>query len=152
MASKHFRAGVVIVVRHPDQPLVMAFERADTPGSWQLPQGGLRTGETPVEGAWRELHEETALDDLTVVLRAEHPEWLAYEWPAEVQAAQGGSHARIGQVQKWFFFEARSADVAPVPDGREFTAWRWVEPQWLVQHVAAWRRPPYERVLVSPVL
>ena len=60
MAGPHFRAGVVAVVRR-DDGLVMAFERADLPGQWQLPQGGLEAGESPVEAAWRELAEETGL-------------------------------------------------------------------------------------------
>jgi hypothetical protein len=31
----------VIVVRHPNLRDIMAFERADVAGTWQLPQGGL---------------------------------------------------------------------------------------------------------------
>lgn len=147
MASQHFRAGVVIVVRHPSLREVLAFERSDNPGSWQLPQGGLKAGETPIEGAWRELEEETGLHADHVVVRAEYPEWLAYEWPADVQHEQGGGHHRIGQVQRWFLFDALHPGVQPTPDGREFVAWKWVEPRWLIDHVAEWRRPPYERVL-----
>ena len=147
MASHHFRAGVVVVVRHPSLRTILVFERADNPDSWQLPQGGLKVGETPEQAAWREMEEETGLTAADVIARAEYPEWLAYEWPADVQRDQGGVHQRIGQVQRWFLFDALSPDVEPTPDGREFVAWRWVEPEWLVEHVAPWRRPPYERVL-----
>ena len=100
MASSHFRAGVVIVVRNPDLTRVMAFERADAPGSWQLPQGGLKVGEQPIGGAWRELTEETGLDERHVIARAEFPEWLAYEWPAALKEIKGGTSNRIGQVQR----------------------------------------------------
>ena len=58
VGSRHFRAGVVTVVRRGDGR-VLAFERVDAPGEWQLPQGGLEKGEAPVEAAWRELGEET---------------------------------------------------------------------------------------------
>src|SRR5687767_13981343 len=58
MAGHHFRAGVVAVVRRADGR-VLAFERADLPGQWQLPQGGLDRGESPEQAAWRELEEET---------------------------------------------------------------------------------------------
>ena len=85
MAKPHFRAGVVAVVRRSDGQ-VMAFERADAPGAWQLPQGGIESGETPEQAAWRELREETgpdeprraprrtaaALDDLRVAGRHAH--------------------------------------------------------------------------------
>ena len=39
--AQHFRAGVVVVVRHPDGRQLLAFERSDSPDSWQLPQGGI---------------------------------------------------------------------------------------------------------------
>lgn len=149
MAGQHFRAGVVIVVRHPDQRLVLAFERSDAPGSWQLPQGGLEHGEEPIEGAWRELQEETGLDRSHVVERGEHPDWVAYEWPVEVMREHGRDGKRRGQVQKWFVFDALDADIEPTPDGSEFVAWRWVDPDWLIDHVVEMRRPAYARVLRS---
>lgn len=149
MASPHFRVGVVVVVRHPDRRLVLAFERKGERGSWQLPQGGLDLGETPEEAAWRELGEETGLTEAEVVARAEFPEWVAYEWPAEIQASKRGTCNRIGQVQRWFLFDARRGDIVPTPDGKEFVAWQWVEPAWLIDHVPAWRREAYAKVLGS---
>jgi len=136
----------VIVVRHPDLKQIMAFERADVRGNWQLPQGGLEQGEEPITAAWRELLEETGLDDRHVVARASYPEWIAYEWPDEVLRERSDGRRR-GQVQKWFLFDALSNDVVPTPDGSEFVAWRWVEAEWLVNNVVDWRRAAYERVL-----
>ncbi|MCU1500688.1 MAG: putative hydrolase [Ilumatobacteraceae bacterium] len=145
VASPNFRAGVVIVVRHPDLQRILLFERSDAAGSWQLPQGGLELGETPLEAAWRELFEETGLGPAHVAARAEYPDWVAYEWPLEVQAAHEGK--RLGQVQRWFMFDALHDDVEPSPDGSEFTAWQWVDPTWAIGHVPDWRRGAYERVL-----
>ena len=53
-----FRAGVIIVVEHSDGR-VLGCERGDITGAWQLPQGGIDEGETPLAAAWRELEEET---------------------------------------------------------------------------------------------
>ena len=154
MASQQFRAGVVIVVRHPDLRRVMAFERSDVAGSWQLPQGGLVDDEEPIEGAWRELLEETGLDERHVIARSEFPEWVVYEWPRDYvgKPKSNGSPRtqgprRRGQVQRWFLFDALDADVVPEPDGSEFVAWQWVEPTWLIGHVIEWRRPAYAKVL-----
>jgi len=136
-----------MVVRNHDLTQVMAFERADAPGNWQLPQGGLKADERPIEGAWRELLEETGLSDEQVAIRAEFPEWLAYEWPDEVKQLKAGPANRIGQVQRWFLFDVASAEVVPTPDGVEFSDWKWVTPAWLTAHTLEWRRGPYERVL-----
>lgn len=145
--AQHFRAGVVVAVRHPHARLVLAFERADAPGSWQLPQGGIESGETPTEAAWRELREETGLCDAHVELTDIDPEWIVYEWPVEVTSRTHRHPDRLGQVQRWFWFTARSDDIVPQPDGREFSAWRWVDPDWLGDHVVGWRTEAYRRGL-----
>lgn len=138
----HFRAGVVAVVRRSDGR-VLAFERGDRPGQWQLPQGGLELGETPEQAAWRELEEETSLTADDVEFVGDHPRWVAMPWPPEVV----GEGARLGQVHRWFEFRVRDDAVEPRPDGREFRAWKWVEPAWLLEHVVDFRRASYAEVL-----
>lgn len=144
MTGPHFRAGVVIVVRGLDDRL-LAFERADLPGHWQFAQGGLTDGEQPVAAAWRELHEETGLGPDDVMVVAEYPGWVVYEYPPEVTAKKG----RLGQAHRWFLFDALRADIAPTPDGSEFVAWQWVTREWMVENTASFRRPGYELVLGS---
>ena len=139
----HFRANVVAVVTN-DKGRVMAFERSDVPGAWQLPQGGVDAGETPEEAAWRELGEETGLTKRDVELVAEFPDWTAYELPSGPR-----KNGRIGQVQRWFTFKVKHDDVEPVPDGVEFTAWKWVKREWLVDQVVDFRRRSYRRVLLA---
>ena len=144
MATRHFRAGIVAVVERSDGR-VCAFERADAPGSWQLPQGGIEVGEEPRDTVWRELKEETGLTAGDVELVDEHDDWVAYAWPLEVAAGRRG----VGQVQRWFTFRLLDDATEPTPDGSEFVAWQWVERGWLVEHVVAFRREGYRRVLLS---
>jgi len=144
MASPNFRAGVVIVVRGLDDRL-LAFERGDVPGQWQLPQGGLDMNETPAAAAWRELNEETGLGRADVQIVAEYPDWVTYEYPDELKSTKG----RLGQTHRWFLFDALRSDITPVPDGREFVAWQWVTREWLIESVVEFRRPGYELVLQS---
>ncbi|HRE03603.1 MAG TPA: NUDIX domain-containing protein [Ilumatobacteraceae bacterium] len=142
MASPHFRAGVVVVVRGIDDR-VLAFERGDILGQWQFPQGGLEDGETPIQAAWRELGEETGLGANDVMAVAEYPGWVTYEYPPDLAVKKG----RLGQTQRWFLFDALRADIRPTPDGREFVAWQWVTREWLIEQTAGFRRAAYELVL-----
>jgi len=142
MPSANFRAGVVAVVTN-SRDEVLAFERSDVPGAWQLPQGGIDVGETPDDAAWRELGEETGLGRSDVELVGTHPTWMVYEFPAHVRS----EGKRLGQAQRWYFFRALSDDVVPTPDDVEFVAWRWVDRRWLVDHVVGFRTDVYRAVL-----
>lgn len=144
MANMHFRANVVAIVTN-DAGDVMAFERSDLPGQWQLPQGGLDDDESPVDAAWRELKEETGLSSKHVDLVDEFDEWTAYEWPDGPR-----KNGRMGQVQRWFTFQVEHDDVEPEPDGVEFNDWKWVRREWLVENAVGFRQPSYRRVLLAP--
>lgn len=140
MAKPHFRAGVVTVVRRGDG-MVLAFERRDVSGEWQLPQGGLEHGESHRAAAWRELAEETGLTDRDVRLVDEYDGYTVYAWPAELR-----HDGRLGQVHRWFFFEPIGETIVPRPDGSEFTDWKWMDPSELVERVVGFRREPYRQV------
>ena len=142
MVGPHFRAGVILAVLRGDE--VMAFERVDVPGAWQLPQGGIDQEESPIEAAWRELGEETGLGPDVVRLVGEFDEWTVYELPV---GSRRGS--RLGQAHRWFAFRVDRPDVTPVPDGDEFGAWRWMPVSALIDEVAEFRRAGYRRALGS---
>ena len=145
MSVQVFRASVVLIVRRENGD-ILGFERADVPGAWQLPQGGLDVGEEPVEAAWRELHEETGLGPHEVRLVVELPEWIAYEWPKAIRERDKDGQRRRGQIQKWFLFGViPDIDISPRPDGIEFSSCRWMSPHQLLTEVAEFRRDGYAR-------
>lgn len=140
MAKPHFRAGIVAAVRRADGK-VMAFERSDLSGEWQLPQGGIESGESPKAAAWRELSEETGLGKDDVRLVDELDDWTVYAWPNAMRDSD-----RIGQVHRWFFFEPVADGIEPTPDGKEFCGWRWIDPAELIELVVEFRKGPYRQV------
>lgn len=151
MAKPSFRAGVVVVVRRDDGQ-ILAFERGDTSGSWQLPQGGIDEGETPKHAAWRELAEETGLGPAHVRMIDVYPHWTVYEWPSYVAVKKPPAKTadRLGQAHKWFFFEPLDEEhLEPVPDMHEFVDWKWMQPEELIDQVVEFRRHCYEQVLLD---
>jgi putative (di)nucleoside polyphosphate hydrolase len=143
MAST-FRGGVGAAILDR-RGQVLALERIDRPGSWQLPQGGLEDGETAAQALWRELAEETGLTPADVTIAAEVPEWLGYELPEPLRSGKTG----LGQVHKWFVLRS-ATDDPPVrfdTEGRaEFRAWRWMPLDELAGQVVEFRRAVYRRV------
>lgn len=140
--SQFFRAGVGAVICG-DSGLVLAFERIDAPGAWQLPQGGLEPEEEPLDGAYREVEEETGLPPSALVLEAQHPELLTYELPPYRWRPKVGR----GQTQYWFLLRLVGAEelILPTPS-EEFRAWKWTTLGGLARQVVEWRRPVYERL------
>ena len=103
-------------------------EFSGTTQLWQMPQGGIDKGETPLEAARRELQEETTIT--SVDLLAEAPGWLSYDLPAEIGREAWKGRWR-GQAQRWFAFRftgpEEEIDILHPAGGHkaEFDAWRW---------------------------
>lgn len=146
--SQFFRASTGIAVLD-DAGRVLALERYELPGSWQLPQGGLDDGEEPIDAARRELREETGLSWQQVELLGVHPRWLTYELEPDMRKPDTGR----GQAQKWIVVRLvdRDAriDLGQVDQrkGRpEFRAYEWMSVEDLVAKAVPFRVPVYEEL------
>jgi len=140
--SQYFRAGAgaVIVDR---RGLVLAIERSDTPGAWQLPQGGLKPSESPSQAVFREVEEETGISKRDLQVLDAYPEPLAYELPAGAWSKKTGR----GQVGYWFLLRFEGTDDAVnVARSSESSAWKWMRFDRLVRSVVGFRKPVYRRL------
>ena len=101
--------------------------RVDTPeDAWQLPQGGVKSGEKRRMAVLRELAEEIGTDKFEIVAKSSRT--LCYDLPADL-ASQVWRGRYRGQKQRWFAlrFTGTDSDIDPRPSNHpEFDAWRWV--------------------------
>ena len=135
------------VVLTDGQGRVFAGQRSDmdTP-AWQMPQGGLDKGETPVEAGLRELREETGVRKRHVTVLGETAEWLPYDLPVEVLPYRGKYR---GQTQKRVLVRLDAGDdvIDLTHEDVEFSAWRWMTGAELLDAIVEFKRPIYEAVL-----
>ena len=154
-ADPSYRACVGLAIFNRDGGVFLGQRRSgpetgDLAHSWQMPQGGIDPGETPLQAAVRELYEETNIRSVSLLAEAE--DWLRYDLP-EPLAARAWKGRYRGQAQKWFAFrfegEEAEIDVAHPGGGGhkpEFEAWRWERLERVPELIVPFKRDVYQQV------
>ena len=140
--------GVVLI---DARGLVFAGQRIDSPSpAWQMPQGGIDEGETPREAAYRELWEETGVTRDKVEFVGKTHGWVTYDLPPELLGKVWGGKYR-GQRQKWFLFRftGSDSDIRIATDHPEFSTWRWILADEMVDSIVPFKREVYDKVIRS---
>lgn len=143
-----YRSGVGMVIFNR-QGLVLIAERLDSPGGWQMPQGGIDAGETPEIAVFREMEEEIGTRNAAIIGVME--EWLDYDFPAHLRHKLfDGKY--LGQRQKWIalrFLGEDSEIRLETHSQPEFSRWQWVSVQDVLIRTSPIKRSVYERVIQS---
>lgn len=140
------RRGVGIMLVNNDGQVFVGQRIDVTVDAWQMPQGGVESGESPRTAALRELREEIGTSNVDVVVATEA--WLHYELPAELleRLPEG---AWRGQKQKWFLMRFRGidAEINVSTEHPEFSKWKWVPADQLLDLIVPFKRQLYRNVL-----
>jgi putative (di)nucleoside polyphosphate hydrolase len=135
-----YRPNVAAVVVNGNGRM-LACERSDIPGAWQIPQGGIDELETPEQALRRELFEEIGINAFDILWRL--PETICYDWPAECCREPWG-----GQEQIYFVVHiAPDTKIDLRGSSPEFAATEWVTRDQFIERQAGFKRDAYVRAL-----
>ncbi len=142
-----YRPCVGILLVNNDNNIFVG-ERLDTPGAWQMPQGGIDKGEAPETAALRELEEETGIKSELATIEAKTADWVLYDLPPHLLGKLWkGRYA--GQKQLWFKMRFTGTDAAIniATKHPEFGRWKWSDPQEIAAEIVEFKRDVYTKVL-----
>ncbi len=147
--SEGYRANVGIILSNQDGMLLWA--RRIGQSSWQFPQGGIRSCETPEQALFRELKEEVGLGPEDVEIIGRTREWLRYDLPKRY-IRRHRKPVCIGQKQCWFMLRLVTHDSRvrlDLSERPEFDSWRWVDYWRPLEEIVFFKRRVYERALTE---
>lgn len=117
---------------------ILICERADTPGAWQFPQGGIEGGESAPDALEREVLEEISLPRKVYSISAVKGPYR-YRFPAGLT-----KKGFRGQSHHYFLLRLRGAKslVHVAGPGGEFRRVRWI---WPHEFDLGWLPPMKQR-------
>ena len=129
--------------------LVFAGRRIDSRAeAWQMPQGGIDAGESPLQACMREMREEIGTN--TAELISQHDDWLYYDIPLPLADRLWQGRYK-GQKQKWMAlrFTGDDSEINIATEEPEFCEWKWLSPHDLVDLAVPFKRDVYQNVLAA---
>lgn len=141
--ESHYRPNVGIMLINQDNK-VFVGNRIDQPNSWQMPQGGIDEGEKIETAAIREMEEEVGTNKAEII--GIMPDWQYYDFPENLGKRLWEGQYR-GQRQKWVALRFTGNDQDINLDAfhePEFSEWKWVDLDVLVEMVVPFKRDVYQ--------
>ena len=143
-----YRSNVGIMLINDDGHVFVGQRLDNNQNAWQMPQGGIDCDEDPQSAAYRELLEETGIEQENVKFLAKSSKWLLYDLPEDLIAKLWDGKYR-GQKQKWFLFKflGTNRDINISTEHPEFSNWKWMPKENLLKEIVPFKKSVYENVL-----
>ena len=139
------RSGVGIVVLNKNNKVFVA-KRIDNPKNfWQMPQGGVDKGEDFLTAAYRELNEETSIQNVELIKELDGT--ITYELPKHLLGIIWKGKYR-GQKQKWFLmkFTGNEKEINIKTKNPEFLDWKWIDLDQITEVVVDFKLHVYKEL------
>jgi putative (di)nucleoside polyphosphate hydrolase len=139
------RNGVGIVVLNKNNKVFVA-KRIDNPKNfWQMPQGGVDKGEDYLTAAYRELKEETSINNVELIKEIDG--LITYELPSNLLGIIWKGKYR-GQKQKWFVmrFLGKDEEINIRTKHPEFCEWKWIDLENITDLVVDFKLKVYKEI------
>jgi|TARA_B100001057_G_C22707469_1_gene894346 putative (di)nucleoside polyphosphate hydrolase len=139
------RIGVGVVVLNKENKVFVA-KRIDNPKNfWQMPQGGINKGESFLKAAFRELKEETSIENVELIKELEGT--MTYELPNHLLGIIWKGKYR-GQKQKWFVmrFIGDEKEINIKTKNPEFLDWKWIKIDLITELVVDFKLHVYKEL------
>ena len=143
-----YRSNVGIMLINDDGHVFVGQRLDNNQNAWQMPQGGIDCDEDPQSAAYRELLEETGIEQENVKFLAKASKWLLYDLPEDLIPKLWDGKYR-GQKQKWFLFKflGTNRDINISTENPEFSNWKWMPKENLLEEIVPFKKSVYESVL-----
>jgi putative (di)nucleoside polyphosphate hydrolase len=143
-----YRIGVGAMVINSQKKIFVGKRIDNNSNSWQMPQGGIDSGEDEDVAVFRELYEETGIDKNSVKIIKKSSQYFYYNLPYNLQKKfWGGKY--LGQKQRWYIlqFEADDSIININLESPEFCEWQWVDKHEIIDLIVNFKKQLYRDVL-----
>ena len=142
------RNGVGVIILNKNNQVFVAKRKDNQVDRWQMPQGGVNSGESYLSAMKRELFEETSIK--SIKLLKELDGFFEYELPDNLVGIIWKGKFK-GQKQKWFIvkFIGNENEINLKTKYPEFIEWKWIMPDELPSVIVDFKKSLYLSLLVK---
>ena len=121
--------------------LILACERRNIRGAWQVPQGGIDEDEGAEDAVLREVREETGIESKFLKIIAKSSK-VSYLFPRSVSwKTNKGKYD--GQEQVYFHLKIADSGWKLAEETEEFVAFEWITKREMIERIVPFKKDCY---------